>query len=44
MLKKITDRRTLLKGAAAGGVLAATPLASRFASAQSDAPIKIGFQ
>lgn len=44
MLKTTTDRRTLLKGAAAGSLLAATPLASRFASAQSDAPIKIGFQ
>ena len=44
MLNKTTDRRTLLKGAAAGGLLAATPLASRFASAQSGAPIKIGFQ
>lgn len=39
-----TDRRTLLKGAAAGGLLAATPLAHRFASAQSSAPIRIGFQ
>ncbi|NNE53568.1 MAG: ABC transporter substrate-binding protein [Sulfitobacter sp.] len=39
-----TDRRTLLKGAAAGGLLAAAPLAHRFASAQSSAPIRIGFQ
>ena len=39
-----TTRRGLLKTAAAGGLLAATPLASRFASAQSSAPIKIGFQ
>lgn len=39
-----TTRRTLLKTAAAGGLLAATPLASRFASAQSSAPIRIGFQ
>ncbi len=38
------NRRGLLKSAAAGSVLAATPLASRFASAQSAAPIKIGFQ
>lgn len=42
--QKTTNRRTLLKTAAAGGLLAATPLASRFASAQSAAPIKIGFQ
>ncbi len=42
--KLATNRRTLLKTAAAGGLLAATPLASRFASAQSAAPIKIGFQ
>ena len=39
-----TTRRTLLKGAAAGGLLATTPLAARFADAQSSAPIKIGFQ
>ncbi|MEL7138574.1 MAG: ABC transporter substrate-binding protein, partial [Pseudomonadota bacterium] len=38
------NRRTLLKTATAGGLLATTPLASRFASAQSAAPIKIGFQ
>lgn len=38
------NRRSLLKTAAAGGVLAASPLAGRFASAQSAAPIKIGFQ
>jgi branched-chain amino acid transport system substrate-binding protein len=38
-----TNRRTLLKGAAAGGLLATSPLVSRFASAQA-APIKIGFQ
>ena len=44
MSQKTTNRRTLLKTAAAGGLLAATPLASRFASAQSAAPIKIGFQ
>jgi branched-chain amino acid transport system substrate-binding protein len=42
--QKTTSRRTLLKTAAAGGLLAATPLAARFASAQSAAPIKIGFQ
>jgi branched-chain amino acid transport system substrate-binding protein len=42
--KLLTSRRSLLKSAAAGGLLAATPLASRFASAQSAAPIKIGFQ
>lgn len=40
----MTNRRTVLKGAAAGGLLAAAPLAARFASAQSSAPIKIGFQ
>ena len=39
-----TTRRTLLKSAAAGGLLAASPLAGRFASAQSGAPIRIGFQ
>ena len=39
-----TNRRSLLQGAAAGGLLAASPLVSRFASAQSSAPIKIGFQ
>lgn len=39
-----TNRRTLLQGAAAGGLLAASPLVSRFASAQSSAPIRIGFQ
>ncbi|THH37021.1 ABC transporter substrate-binding protein [Aliishimia ponticola] len=39
-----TNRRTLIKGAAAGGVLAAAPLVSRFAQAQSSAPIRIGFQ
>ncbi|MBM1222327.1 ABC transporter substrate-binding protein [Ponticoccus sp. SC2-23] len=38
------NRRTVLKGAAAGGLLAATPLAGRFAQAQSSAPIRIGFQ
>ena len=42
--KLTTNRRALLKTAAAGGLLAATPLASRFASAQSSGPIKIGFQ
>jgi branched-chain amino acid transport system substrate-binding protein len=42
--KVLTNRRTLLKTAAAGGLLAASPLAGRFASAQSSAPIKIGFQ
>ncbi len=42
--KLLMNRRSLLKSAAAGSVLAATPLASRFASAQSAAPIKIGFQ
>lgn len=45
MTKKImTNRRTLLQGVAAGGLLATTPLVTRFASAQSAAPIKIGFQ
>ncbi len=43
-LGPITNRRTLLQGAAAGGLLAATPLASRFAQAQSSEPIRIGFQ
>lgn len=38
------SRRALLKGAAAGSVLAASPLLGRFADAQSAAPIKIGFQ
>lgn len=38
------NRRTVLKGAAAGGLLAAAPLAGRFAQAQSSAPIRIGFQ
>jgi len=38
------DRRTVLKGAAAGGLLAAAPLAARYAQAQSAAPIRIGFQ
>jgi branched-chain amino acid transport system substrate-binding protein len=42
--KLMTNRRSVLKGAAAGGLLAAAPLAARFASAQSSAPIKIGFQ
>ncbi|WP_425655618.1 ABC transporter substrate-binding protein [Roseobacter sp. EG26] len=40
----MTSRRSLLKGAAAGGLLTASPLVARFASAQSSAPIKIGFQ
>ena len=44
MTKLHTTRRTLLKSAAAGGLLAAAPLAARFASAQSAEPIKIGFQ
>ncbi len=39
-----TSRRTLLKRAGAGSLLAASPLLGRFASAQSAAPIKIGFQ
>ena len=39
-----TNRRTLLKSAAAGGLLATSPLLGRFASAQSAAPIKLGFQ
>lgn len=43
-----TDRRTLLKGAAAIGAVAAgaqlLPGAARFAQAQSSAPIKVGFQ
>ncbi|MGC3936206.1 ABC transporter substrate-binding protein [Roseobacter sp. EG26] len=44
MPKLMTSRRSLLKGAAAGGLLTASPLVARFASAQSSAPIKIGFQ
>ncbi|MGR3515004.1 MAG: ABC transporter substrate-binding protein [Paracoccaceae bacterium] len=44
MSQKSINRRSLIKTAAAGGLLATTPLASRFASAQSAAPIKIGFQ
>lgn len=39
-----TSRRTLLKRAGAGSLLAASPLLGRFTSAQSAAPIKIGFQ
>jgi len=41
-----TDRRTLLKGAAIGAVAAGTGLlgTTRYAQAQSSAPIKIGFQ
>ena len=38
------SRRSVLKGAAAGGLLAAAPLAARFAQAQSSEPIRIGFQ
>ena len=38
------NRRSVLKGAAAGGLLSATPLAGRFAQAQTSEPIKIGFQ
>ena len=45
MTKLLTpSRRTVLKGAAAGGLLAASPLVGRFAQAQSSEPIKIGFQ
>ena len=39
-----TTRRSLLKSVSAGGLLAASPLLGRFASAQSAEPIKIGFQ
>ncbi|MEM9522530.1 MAG: ABC transporter substrate-binding protein [Pseudomonadota bacterium] len=39
-----TARRTLLKGAVAGGLVAASPLVSRFAQAQPSAPLRIGFQ
>ncbi|MEM8841358.1 MAG: ABC transporter substrate-binding protein [Pseudomonadota bacterium] len=39
-----TTRRSLLKGAAAGSLITAAPLAGRFAQAQSSAPIKIGLQ
>ncbi len=42
--KLMTNRRGLLMGAAAGGVLATSPLVARFSQAQSAAPIKIGFQ
>jgi len=38
-----TTRRTLLKRAAAGGLLATAPLMGRYASAQAG-PIRIGFQ
>ena len=41
---KTANRRTLLKGAAATGLVTTLPLAARFAQAQSSAPIKIGFQ
>ena len=41
---KPTTRRRVIEGAAAGGLVAALPLAARFAQAQSSAPIKIGFQ
>ncbi|MEM8950870.1 MAG: ABC transporter substrate-binding protein [Pseudomonadota bacterium] len=41
---KPTNRRTLLKGAAATGLVTTLPLSARFAQAQSSAPIKIGFQ
>jgi len=40
----LTNRRSLLTGAAAGGLLATSPLVSRFAQAQSSEPIRIGFQ
>lgn len=40
----LTNRRNLLTGAAAGGLLATSPLVSRFAQAQSSEPIRIGFQ
>ena len=45
-MKKLlkTSRRTLLKGAGTGALLASSPLLGRFASAQSAEPIKIGFQ
>ena len=42
--KLITNRRRLLQGAAATGLIAASPLVSRYAQAQSSAPIRIGFQ
>jgi len=38
------SRRAVLTGLAAGGTLAATGLAPRFAYAQNAAPIKLGFQ
>lgn len=44
MSKLITTRRNVLQGAAAGGLIAASPLVSRFAQAQSSEPIRIGFQ
>ena len=45
MTKRLqTSRRTLLKRAGAGALVASSPLLGRFASAQSAAPIKIGFQ
>ncbi|MCH2095667.1 MAG: ABC transporter substrate-binding protein [Rhodobacteraceae bacterium] len=39
-----TSRRSLIKSVGAGALMAGTPLLGRFASAQSGAPIKIGFQ
>ena len=42
--KLLTNRRRLLQGAAAGGLVAASPLVTRFAQAQSSEPIRIGFQ
>ena len=42
--KLLTTRRRLLQGAAAGGLVAASPLTARFAQAQSSEPIRIGFQ
>jgi len=38
------NRRAVIRGAAAGGLMAAAPLAARYAHAQSAAPIRIGFQ
>ncbi|MFK7875475.1 MAG: ABC transporter substrate-binding protein [Paracoccaceae bacterium] len=40
----MTNRRDVLLGAAAGGLLATSPSVARFAHAQSPGPIKIGFQ
>ncbi|MGB0410658.1 MAG: ABC transporter substrate-binding protein, partial [Pikeienuella sp.] len=42
--EKLTRRSALKLGGATAAGIAASPLLGRFASAQSSAPIKIGFQ